>query len=178
MLGPAVDTRGRGGYVVAPPSRHPSGGTYEWLVSPWETAIAPIPEWLLLELVRRGVAELAPGLRELIAPVAPIAPLNATRRRPGGLDFARTNAAALACLEAICAGLLPDGRRRGREYVARNPRRADEHAGSFSVNLTTGVWKDFATADVGGGDPVSLVAYLRGESMGDACRLLDEWLDL
>jgi putative DNA primase/helicase len=40
-----VDIRGDGGYVVAPPSIHPSGEVYRW-VDP-DAEIAPAPEWLL-----------------------------------------------------------------------------------------------------------------------------------
>ena len=46
---------------------------------------------------------------------------------------------------------------RGHEWVAKNPTRADRHAGSFSVNLRSGKWADFATGDKGG-DVVALAA--------------------
>ena len=39
-----VDTRGEGGYVVAPPSIHPNGGSYEWGV---RAEFADAPVWLL-----------------------------------------------------------------------------------------------------------------------------------
>jgi putative DNA primase/helicase len=47
-LGPKIDFRGEGGYVVAPPSVHPDTGMpYEWMASPSSTEIADAPEWLL-----------------------------------------------------------------------------------------------------------------------------------
>lgn len=56
---------------------------------------------------------------------------------------------------------LPDGKRVGNEWVARNPNRADRRPGSFTVNLATGAWADFALGDdARGGDAVSLYAYL------------------
>lgn len=87
------------------------------------------------------------------------------------LDFATVNHAAMQALPVLLARWLPDGRRHGCEWVARNPTRNDRKPGSFSVNLRTGKWGDFAARDKGG-DPVSLYAYLRGIRQGDAAREL------
>ncbi|MCB1393701.1 hypothetical protein [Nitrobacter sp.] len=87
------------------------------------------------------------------------------------IDFARVNRAALLVLPSLLARWLPGGRREEREYVARNPRRADRTAGSFRINIITGRWADFATDDTGG-DPVSLAAYLFDLSQFDAARRL------
>ena len=87
------------------------------------------------------------------------------------VDFAATNAAALAVLPSILHRWLPDGHTIGHEYTARNPTRNDRHAGSFKINICTGRWADFATGDVGG-DPISLAAYLGGISQGEAARRL------
>lgn len=32
-LGPGIDVRGKGGYIVLPPSVHPSGNRYQWIVN-------------------------------------------------------------------------------------------------------------------------------------------------
>ena len=42
-LGPGLDIRANGNYIVAPPSRH-KAGQYEWLNG---NALAPTPDWLL-----------------------------------------------------------------------------------------------------------------------------------
>jgi hypothetical protein len=54
QLGPGLDVRGRGGYIVAPPSRHTTGQRYAW-TSAHEPA--PIPTWLA-ELARRPARTL------------------------------------------------------------------------------------------------------------------------
>jgi hypothetical protein len=99
------------------------------------------------------------------------------RRRGESVDFAEVNRAALATFLAVLRRLLPEGKIVGREFVARNPRRADRHPGSFKINCMTGRWKDFATGD-GGGDPISLVAFLAGVSQSEAARLLAQLLGM
>ena len=58
LLGPGLDSRGIGGYVVAPPSNHVSGGTYSWATgkSPDEIALLAMPEAIVreLEVARNG----------------------------------------------------------------------------------------------------------------------------
>ncbi len=85
------------------------------------------------------------------------------------LDFKAINAAALSALPALLGRWLPDGALRGHEYIARNPRRADRQAGSFSINMRTGKWADFASGD-SGGDVISLAAYLSGKTQSEAAR--------
>ena len=94
---------------------------------------------------------------------------------PGRVDFAAVNRAALARFPDLLARWLPEGKRRGAEWVARNPLRADHRPGSFSVNMHTGMWADFATGDRGG-DPISLAAYLSGSSQLEAALNLAECL--
>lgn len=42
-IAPGIDTRGHGGYVVAPPSIHPDGATYEWTAA---RRPRPLPDWI------------------------------------------------------------------------------------------------------------------------------------
>jgi hypothetical protein len=56
-----IDTRGDGGYVLAPPSVHPSGRRYCWSVDS-ANAITDAPQWLLELLVRPSSAtEVTPN---------------------------------------------------------------------------------------------------------------------
>lgn len=67
--GAPIDVRGNGGYIVAPPSIHPSGRRYAWEpgLSPLETAPAPAPGWLV----------------ELVRPPPVLTPVEAPKRRDG-----------------------------------------------------------------------------------------------
>ena len=66
-LGPGLDVRGDGGYIVAPPSMHASGVRYAWAEP--VGAIVALPGWLL-ELLREPAA---PEARP--APVVPLRPI-------------------------------------------------------------------------------------------------------
>ena len=91
------------------------------------------------------------------------------------LDFKKLKADLLARSESTVPRWLPDGKREGDEWVARNPMRSgdDKHPTSFRINLSTGVWKDFALQDASGSDLVSLFAYLNGYAkQGDAAKHL------
>src|SRR5262249_39762514 len=57
---PGIDVRGDGGYVLAPPSIHPSGRIYAWSVDSGES-FEDAPDWLL-DLVTKAV-EIAPATR-------------------------------------------------------------------------------------------------------------------
>lgn len=48
-----IDTRGNGGYVVCPPSIHPSGRAYAWSVDS-ASAFAAAPDWLLARITGPG----------------------------------------------------------------------------------------------------------------------------
>lgn len=68
-LGPGIDTRGDGGYVMAPGSGHASGGTYSVIA---DLPIAPAPDWLLemLQRVPQRSAPVATGERPEFPPAS------------------------------------------------------------------------------------------------------------
>lgn len=93
-------------------------------------------------------------------------------------DFEAVNGASLPHIAELIKQLLPDGHVSGDEWVAKNPQRADKHAGSFKVNLKTGAWADFAINDAQakGRGAISLMAYVRGVSPKTAAKALVEML--
>jgi hypothetical protein len=58
-LGPGIDVKSTGGYVVAAPSwiaptDAGPGGTYQWLISPETTPIPPLPRWAIEKLIPKA----------------------------------------------------------------------------------------------------------------------------
>ena len=94
-LGPLIDTRGHGGFIVAPGSFF-EGGSY--LVED-QAPVAPLPSWIVDELTKRKVvAQPAPG------PAVPRTPIT-ERRRSAYADTALNRSA-----DAVAAA--PEGTRR------------------------------------------------------------------
>ncbi|WP_342627547.1 VapE domain-containing protein [Nguyenibacter vanlangensis] len=81
-------------------------------------------------------------------------------------------------IEAHARRLIPGARRIGSELQGLNPMRGDSSPGSFSINVRTGLWADFA-AGASGGDIISLQAYLRhnGDNVAAAKELMAEYGD-
>lgn len=94
------------------------------------------------------------------------------------IDFQRLAAAALARSESLVPEWLPGGHKAGYEWKCINPNRADQREGSFSINLVTGKWGDFACDDKGG-DLVALYAYLFcGDDQVEAAKALADVLGM
>lgn len=87
----------------------------------------------------------------------------------GAPNYEAIATAALNNLPDIVLRWLPDAKRVGVEAQARNPKRGDRSLGSFSVNLLTGKWADFATGERGG-DAISLAAFLFDLPQPEAAR--------
>lgn len=107
---PGVDVRGDGGYVVAPPSIHPSGARYQWAN---RAPIARAPIWLL-QLLKK---EMTPTATPLLTPAKPlrgnpcsdfasVALNREIQRLSSAADGQRNN--ALNC-SAFCLGQLVSG---------------------------------------------------------------------
>jgi Bifunctional DNA primase/polymerase, N-terminal len=69
-LGRGIDIRARGGYIVAPPSRHISGRAYAWSVDHHasDVPLAPAPDWLIERLTAHTASPVGAA-----APIAPLA---------------------------------------------------------------------------------------------------------
>jgi hypothetical protein len=108
-LGPGLDVRGDGGYVILPPSPHPSGARYEWERKPplaelpedWVEALA-LPEPERPDAIRSPAEPIPQGKRN--ATLTSLA--GALRRR--GMSEEAVLGALLAANKAQCLPPLPD----------------------------------------------------------------------
>jgi hypothetical protein len=113
---PGVDWRGKGGYVVASPSVHPSGAVYGWKCGEDNPAfganapIRPAPAWLLDLLDRQPATALLPNGRPTSTSAYGRRALEAECGRlalaPEGQRNHTLNAAAFALGQLVAASVL------------------------------------------------------------------------
>lgn len=84
-------------------------------------------------------------------------------------SFEEVNRRLLSDAAFLIPSWCPGGKVRGREYVAGSV--SGGQGTSFSVNLDTGKWSDFAT-DERGGDLISLYAAIKNIGQGEALKEL------
>ena len=87
------------------------------------------------------------------------------------IDFKKVHTAALNQISSLLPSWLPDGKQKGQEFSALNPTRNDSKAGSFNINMLSGVWADFATGDKGG-DLISLHSFIFNNNYIDSAKEL------
>lgn len=87
VLGPGLDLKAAGGYVVAPPSLHATGRQYVWHPArPLDTPLAELPEWALDTTGRlNGTTPAEEWVKLATAGAAPGERNNATARLAGHL---------------------------------------------------------------------------------------------
>lgn len=85
------------------------------------------------------------------------------------IDFEGLSASLLTRAESLLPSWLPAGKRRGNEFVCGNL--AGDAGESLSINIKTGIWKDFAS-DEAGGDLVSLYAAINRIGQAEAAKAL------
>ena len=105
--GPGCDVKTSGGYVLAPPSVHPSGSRYEW-VDP-DAPLAPVPEWVLQNATARAEwnieGEFTPSPRtSRYGLVAVMSECRALATTPTGNRNHRLNRAAFAIGQLAAGG--------------------------------------------------------------------------
>ena len=109
-IGPGIDVRGHGGYVVVPPSVHPSGRVYRWSV---RAEPAPLPLWML-EALRPPGPVLRPREGEVTTAYAEAAlegECEAVRTAPDGTLNDTLNRAAFKVGTMVPEGLSEDAAR-------------------------------------------------------------------
>ena len=135
-VGPGLDVRGDGGYLVVAPSVHPNGTTYEWLAGRRPSQIGPAdaPLWLLDLVVDKPSPESSErpewkgnGSGARYAEAALEREAEAVARAPEGQRNDRLNTAAFSLGQLVGSGALSE------ERVVAVLTRAALHAGLDSI---------------------------------------------
>ena len=155
-VGPGLELKALGGYVLVPPSNHISGRRYEWKRSPADMDFEPLPDWVRAEALR--VREATPAVNGSPIPRGQrnetLTSLAGTMRRKG-----MTQEEILAALAVVnrqrCKPSLEDAEVQGIATSVSRYRPAD----SFPATKERGL------QETNSWDPVPLSALAEGESI-------------
>ncbi len=116
ISGKSIDVRGEGGYCIVPPSVHPNGNQYEWVIEPGDAPFAPAPPWLL-DFVTSRKKPASQGAKRGGATTAPT-----------GLDAMARSMAYIAKISAVSEGERNDTAFRVACVLVRDFALSDEDA--------------------------------------------------
>lgn len=122
-LAPHIDIRGMGGYIIAPPSVHPSGKKYQWDMQCHREPL-PLPPAVLAALMKQGAQIAKPIASEILERErnSTLASLAGTMRRRGMSEAAICVALMITNTEQ-CRPPLPlaEVQRIAANYARYNP---------------------------------------------------------
>ena len=90
------------------------------------------------------------------------------------IDFKKIASDAIPALDSILPQLCPNGRFDGGYFKVGGV--TGEPGGSLAVDLSNGIWKDYASPDVAGGDVISFCAAVRNVSQVEAAKIISEMI--
>ena len=147
-LARGLDVRGAGGYVLVPPSVHPSGAVYQWAGTGENMPVAPAPAWLIEVLsISAGRSTTTHAMvSNVIVPEgqrnARLTSLAGTMRRQGitpqGIEAALLAENVVRCLPPLPEAEVCNIARSVSRYQPAEARTAGQESGRTAIQIASG----------------------------------------